>query len=732
MPKALSTVLELRRRKVFRGIGFYLVGAWTLLQVAEVVVEPAGLPSWTLTALLYVAVVGFPLAVWLAWRYELTEHGLVRTRPATDADSAADYSLKTSDYVIFAAMVAVVAAILWQGLSDIRSAAERTEERQQVAAEAEREAVENSVAVLPFTDLSLDGDQAFLGEGIADTVLHVLSQVKGLTVTARTSSFAFRDRNLTVDKIAAELGVAHILEGSVQRAGEQVRIIARLIDARNGRELWSGNFDRAPGQIFAVQDEIAGEVVTALSVTLLEDDRERLADQYRPDLEAYENYVIGRRELDKGTADSVTRAVTRFQKAIEIDPDYALAHVALANAKRTAGEVTGGSGDFNEIRKEAQRLVERALELDPTLAEAWDTKAMLYAEEKEFEKSAAAIRKALELNPNSADAWAGYWNYLLLIDEKEAALDAIRKAVELDPESSRYQASLARQLFDLGRAEEAIYVLKENVRRHPESPNVYLTLARYLNQTGKPGEAMWYIQSIHRRDPNSIPVLTAVAMQYWQLWDFEQALETFDRLIERAPEDLDARQWAAWLRDDLDEAIRVGELEIAQRPMFWYPKMQQADSLALAGRWEGVIELVTQAYPDLMSDTPTINDWSQWGARRLAGALLKTGRQEQAYRLIDATLEHIQRSRKLQAGGWMAGPEDALLYALLGDDDAALRALDAAISQGWMFYSHAVIRDPALDGLRENPRFMALVDRLQQNLARERQWYAEHANDLLL
>ncbi|MEJ2384217.1 MAG: tetratricopeptide repeat protein [Xanthomonadales bacterium] len=687
MPKALSTVLELRRRKVFRGIGFYLVGAWTLLQVAEVVVEPAGLPSWTLTALLYVAVVGFPLAVWLAWRYELTEHGLVRTRPATDADSAADYSLKSSDYVIFAAMVAVVAAILWQGLSDIRSAAERTEERQQVAAEAEREAVENSVAVLPFTDLSLDGDQAFLGEGIADTVLHVLSQVKGLTVTARTSSFAFRDRNLTVDKIAAELGVAHILEGSVQRAGDQVRIIARLIDARNGRELWSGNFDRAPGQIFAVQDEIAGEVVTALSVTLLEDDRERLADQYRPDLEAYENYVIGRRELDKGTADSVTRAVTRFQKAIEIDPDYALAHVALANAKRTAGEVTGGSGDFNEIRKEAQRLVEHALELDPTLAEAWNTKAMLYAEEKEFEKSAAAIRKALELNPNSADAWAGYWNYLLLIDEKEAALDAIRKAVELDPESSRYQASLARQLFDLGRAEEAIYVLKENVRRH---------------------------------------------MQYWQLWDFEQALETFDRLIERAPEDLDARQWAAWLRDDLDEAIRVGELEIAQRPMFWYPKMQQADSLALAGRWEGVIELVTQAYPDLMSDTPTINDWSQWGARRLAGALLKTGRQEQAYRLIDATLEHIQRSRKLQAGGWMAGPEDALLYALLGDDDAALRALDAAISQGWMFYSHAVIRDPALDGLRENPRFMALVDRLQQNLARERQWYAEHANDLLL
>ena len=166
MSKAISTLLELRRRKVFRGIGYYLVGAWTLLQVAEVVLEPAGLPSWSLTALLYFAVVGFPLAVWMAWRYELTDHGLVRTRPATEADSKADYSLKTSDYIIFGAMVAVIAAIAWQGLSNIRLEAVQTESSLQAEAEAQREALENSVAVLPFSDLSQSADQAYLDDAV--------------------------------------------------------------------------------------------------------------------------------------------------------------------------------------------------------------------------------------------------------------------------------------------------------------------------------------------------------------------------------------------------------------------------------------------------------------------------------------------------------------------------------------------------------------------------------------
>jgi TolB-like protein len=731
MSKALFSLIELRRRKVFRGIGYYLVAAWTLLQVAELVIEPAGLPAWTMTALLYLAVVGFPLAVWLSWRFQLTDKGLERTRPATEADSDTDYPLKTSDYVIFAAMLAVVGAIAWQGLTNIRSEAVKAEAETAAAAEIERELVENSVAVLPFSDLSLDGDQAFMGEGIADTVLHVLSQVKGLTVSARTSSFAFKNRNMTVAQIAGELGVAHVLEGSVQSAGGQLRIIARLIEARTNREMWSGNFDREPREIFAVQDEIAREVVAALQVTVLDDDRERIADQYRPVMEAYEQYILGWRELDQGTRDSIDSSVQRFEKAIETDPDYALAYVGLADAIRSQASVSGDH-DLGALRARESELIEKALDLDPALAEAWNLKSRQLADLKQFEAAEAAIRKALELNPNSAEAWNGYWNFQLFSGNHDAALDAIRKAVELDPESAHYQSNLAQQLFDLGRAEEAIYVLRENIRRHVDSPSIYLTLARYLNQIGRPGEAMWYIQAIYRRDPGNVLIHKEICMQHWQLWDMPGAIECMDFYISRVPDDLDARSWQALFKEDLDEAIRIGEMKIKANPNQWYVKMQQAGALSKVSRWEEVVDVVTAAFPDLMSTEPKINDWTQWGARRLAEALLKTGQQEQGLLLIDVTLAHIERSRKLQSGGWMAGPEDALLYALLGEDEKALDSLQRAIDQNWMFYSRAAMFDSAFNTLADSPRFQGLLTRLKQNMARERAWYEEHKNDLQL
>lgn len=731
MVQPLTLITELRRRKVFRGIGYYLVGSWTLMEVVELLAEPAGLPSWSLTALLYLAVVGFPLAVWVSWRYELTDHGLVRTRKATEQDAQADYSLKARDYIVLAAMLAVIGIVSWQGLSGIRNEAEQAEATVARQAEAAREALENSVAVLPFSELSPSGDETYFGDGIADTVLHVLSQVDGLTVTARTSSFAFRDKDLTTSEIAKQLDVAHILEGSVQRAGDQLRIITRLIDAARGQELWSGNFDRGVEEIFAVQDEIAREVVSALGVVLLADDRERIADEYRPDLKAYEQYMLARREIDQGTADSATSAVERLQRAIEIDPGYALAYVALAKA--FALQVgTARNMSIPELIERQEDLVEKALNLDPTLAEAWNLKSALHGQRKEWDKAGEAIDRALELNPNSAEAWRGYWNHLLLQGDAEGALRAIRKAVELDPESISNQTALAQQLFNLSRAEEAIYTLRENVRRHPEVPGVYLTLARYLNQVGQPGEAMWYTQAIYRRDPDNLSVLSALCLQHWQLWDLEAATECQRKVVDAAPKFLDAQKWLAWFKNDFEEYVRIARIEVEQMPNQWYPKLQLADGLARLGLWDEVVEVVPQAFPDLMSDQPTINDFSQWAARRLAEALLHTGQTEQAHLLIDASLVHFEKTRRLQAGGWTAGPEDAMLLALINEDERALASLEKAIRRDWTFFALGVINNSAFERLRDNPKFIELVGRLESRMAEERAWYEAHKDDLSL
>lgn len=716
---------------MFRGIGYYLIGTWTLLQVAELIAEPAGLPAWTLTALLYLAVLGFPLAVWVAWRYELTDHGLVRTSPATASDSTADYSLKPSDYVIFAAMLAVIGAIAWQGLADIRTEAEESQARVEQAAEAEREAVENSVAVLPFADLSQSADQAYLAEGLADTVLHVLNQVKGLTVSARTSSFAYRDRGMTIAEIASELGVAHILEGSLQSAGNQLRIIARLIDARTSRELWSGHFDRELTEIFAIQDEIAREVVAAMQVTVLADDRERIENDYQPDLKAYEQYVIGRRELDTGTVASLRSAEQRFKKAIEIAPDYALAYTGLANTYRQLG-MFGDRTSIAEMRALEEPLVEKALDLDPALAEAWTLLSGIQAEDKQFEQAGESIQRALELNSNSAEAWSGYWNYLLITNQPEEALAAIRKATELDPESSDYQISLATQLFQLSRAEEAIYVLRENIRRHPDSPRGYEFLSRYLNQVGRPGEAMWYLQAARRRDPANMSVMLSICQQHWQLWDLENATACQLEYLSANPDDGDARLWLEVFREDFEEYVRLAETRVAENPRQWYPKMQLIDGLARLADWERIIEVVPQAFPGLLGPEPQINDFTQWPARRLAEAFLRTGQSEQGLLLIDSSLQWFERSRKLQAGGWMAGTEDALLFALRGDVEHALKTLERAIDRDWMFFSRAIMFDPALNELRDDPRYLTLVNRLEQEMASERAWYMKHKDDLQL
>ena len=723
MSSRTSIFFELRRRRVFRGIGLYLVGAWTLLQVTELVSGPLDLPSWSLTALLYLEVVAFPIAVWVAWRYELTEQGFVRTRTLKAGDSTENPSPRVGDYLILAALLVVVGLVGWNGLTTIRTDAENERIAADRADEAERMALENSVAVLPFSELGRDGGPGFLGDGIADTVLHVLGQVDGLTVSARTSSFAFRDRPLTIEQIARELGVAHVLEGSVQRAGNQLRIIARLVDARNGRELWSGNFDRAEDEIFAVQDEIAREVVAALQPVVLSDDRERLADAYRPDLQAYEQYVLGLRELDAGSVDSAVRAIAHFERAIELDPDYALPHAMLAQVLQQHAFLTHRPPAESEQR--IADLVERSLQLDPALAEAWSMKSALEMGRKEFEKAEASILKALDLNPNSAHAWAGYWNWLLMVGRQEEALTAIRRAVELDPESARLNSALASQLFRLGRAEEAIAVLRENLRRHPENARTAMTLARFLNQFGKPVEAALVLDTQYRRDPENSALWMETCMQAWHLWDLPTATECFDEFVAAHPENLEAGKYLAWARKDNDEALRLGEIAVERFPTRWYPKMQLSEALAQSGDWARIIDLLGEAFPRLLEEDPKIDDMNQWPARRLAEALLRTGREEQGRRLIERILDHFDRSRKLQAGGWMAGPEDALLHALLGNDERALDILEEAIEDGWMFYSWSLFRDTALDPLRETPRFQALLARFEARLATHRERLAE-------
>ncbi|NIL94163.1 MAG: tetratricopeptide repeat protein [Woeseiaceae bacterium] len=719
MAGAYSFIRELRRRKVFKGAALYLVGAWLVLQVADVVAEPAGLPPWTMTALLYLAAIGFPVAVFLGWRYEIGEHGLVRTAPARAADDA-DLSLQRSDYVMIGVFLVVAGLAAWQLLPQVIEDAE-----QSVTIAGDFVVHRNSVAVLPFQDYSPNADHSYLSNGLADNVTHVLGQVEGLLVTARTSAQAFRETTLTAFEIARELRVAHFLEGSVQRQGEEVRVLARLVSSENGSELWSRTFDRPVADIFEIQDEIAVEVVNALN-DVLQQDEAVLKEEYRPDLAAYEQVVLGKQELDTHTVDGAMRAWDHFSKAIEIDPDYAMAYVHKADVLNLRDDLS-----MEERNEQRRDLIDRALELDPLSADALVHLALFYRFDDELEKVGPTLERAIELNPSLVDARVAYSYRLFASGDNDGALEQARIAAELDPRNESVMMALANAYWSVARAEEAIAILKDLMRQDPSNPSAYQGLSRWYMQMGKPGQAMRYRQALLELDPQSQRRQAAVCDMHYQLWDQETAFACTEAYLERFPDDLDAKKNLLWFRDGPDAAEPLFREQIEAEPWFEYRKVQYANFLSWERRHAEVIDVVEAAYPQLAGNAPEIDDWTSWPARLLAQAYVETGEKDRGLALLAEIERAVQRMRKLQGTGWVAGHEDAQIYAIRGEKNRALDALEAAIDAGWMFYSYGLENDPSFDAYKDDPRFLTIVQKLRDRMAQERQWYQDHKDDAL-
>ena len=477
-------VAELRRRSVFKVAGGYLVGMWLVLQIAETTFEPLRLPEWWLTVLTILAVVGLPIVTALAWSYEITPGGIV-----LDSDLTGGVHLPRARRAVAPAIVAGVALMAmvtgfawWQSIS--------------IEAGAPPVAPDPgypSIAVLPLVDMSPAGGITYLGDGLSEELSARLAQIPGLRVAARTSAFEFKDRNLDVRRIGEALGVRHVLEGSVRRDGDNLRVTMQLIDAANGYHVWAGSYDRGWRDVIAIQDDIARSVTEALRVVLAPQAQPGRAEPAAPDVRAIDPYLAGLALLrQSGDMSKMREAEQRFAEAIAIAPSFARAHAGMCTLGVRLYRKT--QDPAHVVR--AEEACRRALELDPTLLETEKGLAALYLASGRLGESEAIYRRLVELYPADADGHMGLGQVLEASGRPEEAQSSLRAALQAEPAFWGAYAALGAFLFQRGRVDEATDAFREVTELAP-SANAFSNLGAALQLKGDlDGAAEAFIRSL--------------------------------------------------------------------------------------------------------------------------------------------------------------------------------------------------------------------------------------------
>ncbi len=448
---------ELRRRNVVRVGALYLVAGWLLLQVADVLFGLLDVPGWGLRLVLGLLILGFPLVLIFAWVFELTPEGIKRE---SRIDRSQSITRDTGNKLNIAIVLLLIAAV---GLLFVERFGGRDPERdlpvagQSPDTEAAASAGSGkSIAVLPFVNISDDPGNEYFSDGISEELLNVLVKVDGLTVASRTSSFAFKEKDVSIPYIAEQLKVDHVLEGSVRKAGNRVRITAQLIDVGSDRHIWSETYDRELADVFAIQDEISQRIVEALKIALGAETANAMTEAGHPteNLEAYELYLQGRYFWQRRGGENIRKAIGFFQEAIALAPDFARAWSSLAAAYITLPVYTGSAEDVAYGHAEEAAL--KALEFDDSLAEAYAVLGDLTRTKFRWTDAENYYLAAIEREPKDATARLWYGEFLTLVGRFEEGLAESNVAYRLDPLSPGANANLAGNYYILGRDAETL------------------------------------------------------------------------------------------------------------------------------------------------------------------------------------------------------------------------------------------------------------------------------------
>ena len=661
-------VAELKRRKVFRVAVVYGGVGFVVAQAADIAFPALQLPAWTVTLVVVLVLLGFPVALVLAWAFELTPDGIVRTEgagepgtspepgahgPSLGAGSAStersDRSSVPSRSVgpLGPARTRLLVAGTLLALTASAVLVLRASPEEGTIPGSLAHSLVRSVAVLPFTDLSPQGDHQWFSDGLTEDIQIHLAHIRDVKVIGHTSVMRYRDRDVGARQIGAELDVAHILRGSVRRDGDRVRVSVQFISTATDEQLWGDSYDRelTAADIFELQTEIARQIAQTLRARLSPEDRQRMAQAPTEDLQAYELYWRGRELAQRLTRADLEEARVLFHHAAELDPEFALAQVGLAYS---ASAMDGYHHLGAHWRDSARVAASRAVELDPGSADSYVVLALSQWNDGHLQEAVATYRRALSIRPGDAEAYWGLAFVYWALGDPVTSIQMSLRAVEFDPGHPGHLTLLGRGYASVGAVERGIEWLRRALALQADFPWAHQDLLWILIGNGRLDEA-----ERHLRTMADTPTLAR-----------EYAQNAF---------------LLALARGDLEEALaryRAAPDDVVRGVVM---RADAAHVLRGTGNENGALELRDQA--------------------------------EEAFRAAAETGTH---------GAWPS-VELARAAAAAGDHDTALEWLERATEQGWLaFPALDLARDPVLAGLHGSPRFQQVRTRILDRTARLR------------
>ncbi len=480
----MSFTAELKRRNVFRAGVAYAIVAWLLIEVASVLLPTFEAPDWVMKAFSTLVILGFPLTLVIAWAFEMTPEGIKRDKDVESPESATRQTGRKLDFAIIGLLVvAVVFLVVDNYVLDAEPEQAEMVAEQVPAAEAVGQV--KTIAVLPFVNMSADSDNEYFSDGLSEELLNLLAKIPELRVAARTSSFSYKGKDINITQIGEELNVTHVLEGSVRKVGNHVRITAQLIKANNGFHLWSETFDRNLDDIFVVQDEIAKAVVDKLRINLLG----TMPEVRKTDPEVYSLYLQAGYFLRLKGVENLGKAVAALKQALDIDPDYAPAWVRLDWAYESLSLAKPAVRE--ELRAPRIEAIERALAIDENDAYAWA--ALAYQRsfyDSDWHGARIAIEKALRLDANDADVIGAAAWLANATGRLPEAIELYEKAISLDPLNLSNLTELGRRYLRVGRINDAFDAFDRVRAINPDYPNLNRFVGRVYMMRGDFENAM--------------------------------------------------------------------------------------------------------------------------------------------------------------------------------------------------------------------------------------------------